>query len=745
MSSSPPPSPFRIAVVGIGAVARESLLPVLAGHPGVVLGPLVDRDERRAREMAAAYGVSAVLTDMSALTTSMVDGVILATPPAHHAAATIALASKGLHVLVEKPMAIALADAEAMVKAADAAHVALSVGLYRRFLPSIQLLRTLIAQREFGRMLSVDAEEGGPYGWPLATLDVLRRSTGGGGTLIDLGSHVIDVVLFVTGGAPSLERYQDNERGGIETDCLLHAALATADGPVPFRLEMSRTRELRGSIVVTCEDAVLELPRASFTEVKVRRRQMPESAAPIELNASWPGVSSFIGYEAFRREIDDWIEAARTGHDPVLSGRSVVPTVGLIESAYANRTPLVAPVEDAPSTLPVIHHTRRRVLVTGAGGFLGGRAVDLLRDHYGYEVAPLVREPKGAARLARRPNEILLGDICSPADMARALAGCDAVVHCAVGTSWKPDETRRVTVDGTRVVAEAALAAGVKRFVHISTLFVHQRDGLTRIDETTPLAPPAGDDYGRNKLAAEQALAAVAARGLSTIILRPTRIYGPYSRTFTLRPLKAMTEGRLAVGGDAQVPGNMVYVDNVIAAIAGALEAPDSLSGAAYLVTDSTQVSLQEFYTYFGAPTGHAPRLLPDAKSDGGTQESPGFGRRLVSGAVTIARSPELRGIVRRVFETDPIGTLPRRVWERSPALQQRLLKRFGADAAVVYRRAADGQEETLIYFGERALVAGAKAERDLALTYIPAAEAMALTLEWARYARVLPAPGRPS
>src|SRR5947207_15600964 len=111
--------------------------------------------------------------------------------------------------------------------------------------------------------------------------------------------------------------------------------------------------------------------------------------------------------------------------------------------------------------------------------------------------------------------------------MDRALKGCDAVVHCAVGTSWKPEETRRVTIEGTRLVAEAALAAGVKRFVHISTLFVHQREGVPIIDESVPLAPPRGDSYGQNKLAAEQALASVAAKGLSTVILRPTRNDGP--------------------------------------------------------------------------------------------------------------------------------------------------------------------------------------------------------------------------
>src|SRR5262249_33609705 len=152
---------------------------------------------------------------------------------------------------------------------------------------------------------------------------------------------------------------------------------------------------------------------------------------------------------------------------------------------------------------------------------------------------------------------------------------------------------------------------GVKRFVHISTLFVHRRESVQVIEETVPLEPSRDDSYGQNKLAAERALAEVGRRGLRTIVLRPTRIYGPFSKTFTERPLKALADGRLVIGGDATVPANMVYVDNVVEAIACALEAPDELAGSAYLITDSDQRSLQDFYNYFGQPTGQFVRLRP--------------------------------------------------------------------------------------------------------------------------------------
>jgi nucleoside-diphosphate-sugar epimerase len=349
-----------------------------------------------------------------------------------------------------------------------------------------------------------------------------------------------------------------------------------------------------------------------------------------------------------------------------------------------------------------------------------------------------VRSPRSAARLARWPGEIAIGDVCSAGDMARAVQGCDAVVHCAVGTAWPPDAARKVTIEGTRTVAEAARAAGVRRFVHISTLFVHRRDVDGEITEATPLEPPARDDYGQAKLAAERALADVARGGLSTIVLRPARIYGPFSKTFTIRPLQAISERRFAIAGDSSVPANMVYVDNVVEAIARALEAPDGHSGAAFLVSDPEQVSLGEFYDFFGREAGVTIDTVPEPE----TLNAPatGLGRRWMSAVRTIATSPEFRGIVRRIIETDPIGALPRKLWNRSPEFQASMLRRFGSSPAVVYRPGAAGGVERLVYNGERARVSVGKLERDLGFTALVRRDrAMALTLDWARHARLLP------
>src|SRR6476619_807968 len=121
MSPTSSPNPFRVAIVGCGAVTKASLLPVLSGHDRIKVVALVDRDVTRARELADAYGITRAESDVSAITRAEADGIVLATPPAHHAPASIALAGIGFHVVVEKPMAISGADAAAMVEAAERA------------------------------------------------------------------------------------------------------------------------------------------------------------------------------------------------------------------------------------------------------------------------------------------------------------------------------------------------------------------------------------------------------------------------------------------------------------------------------------------------------------------------------------------------------------------------------------------------------------------------------------------------
>lgn len=759
------PPKLRLALVGCGAIAQQMHLPVLAGHEGLMLAALVDRDRARAAALARAYGVPQAMADLADLPADSIDAAILATPPAHHAPGAIALLERGVHVLVEKPMATRLADAQAMCAAAESAGRTLAVGFFRRFYPSIRLLKGLLEGGAWGRALRFAAEGGGMYAWAAATLGNMRRELAGGGVLIDYGSHVLDLLLFLFEEPAEVLDYADNSLGGVEADCRLRLRLRQRGEPVEGTVELARTRELGNWIRVECERGRLEF---SFTD-RFRVRIVPQEgsvadavggrARGVALSAGWEGENEEVSwYETFRLQIDDWLEAIRTGRRPLCDGRSALAGMRVIEACYsrggAGQLPepwvwegALRGVAGSEGGVPAATATpRRRVLVTGATGFIGARVAEVLHLKEGFEMRALVHSPASAARLARLPVELVQGDLKDAAAVRRLVEGCQGVVHCAVGTAWgQRREIFAVTVGGTRHLAEAALEAGA-RLVHLSTISVYGDDLALRgtIDESRPPAPIRGSDYGESKLAAEQVVVAAARRGLEAVILRPARVYGPFSRIFIQRPVPAIARGAFRWLGDPDVPADMVYVDNVVAAIVAALSAPAAAArGEAYNVGEENGISWREFYQFFAERLGvelAAPVI--DVSVARGSVHQPAWYNPVAWGRAVreVVTSAEFKGLGRRVLATPPLGSAPRWVLESFPAMERLARRLVGADGSLpVYRRQAPAPQDWVEMGSGGAEVSIAKARRMLGYDPPVSLErGLELTWQWVEYARLV-------
>lgn len=738
-----PEGPLRVAVIGCGAITQGYHLPVLAGHEGVRLAALVDRDVARARELAALYGVPTVLGDASELTAELVDGAIVATPPFHHASCCIDLAKKGIHVLVEKPMAITAADGRAMVQAARQAGVVLTAGYFRRLFPAVRLLRAAMDAEALGRVIGFDAEEGGEYTWGLATLSNLRKDQGGGGPLMDIGSHVLDVLLYLFPGAYEVIEYRDNSLGGIETDCLARLRLSGQGGAVEGRVELSRTRALRSTLRVLCERGTLELRTGEHLKLSVLPEGVeltdPDRGEPrgFALAAGWADQAERVGYEAYREEIDDWVTAVRTGRPARLGAESALRVVELIEACYKGRAggmdePWVFEGVPAQPKRP-----RGRVLITGASGFIGCRAAELLHLAEGWQVRAMVHRPASAARLARLPIEMVQGDLKSPQDLARAVEGCDAIVHCAIGTAYgQPREIFAVTVGGTKNLLEAARKAGVKRFVHLSSIAVHGLGVQGVIDEATPVRPPRGDDYSESKAAAEAAVLAAAKAGLHAVVLRPGNVYGPFGKTFVVNPIKYLKKGNLLLVGSAATASNTVYVDNLVHAIIRGLDA-EGLAGEVFTISDGDELTWGEYYGYFAAGLGAALKTADADEPPAARAGLFGWAKRWWRSSIDVLRSAEMRALGKRVLNGHPIGTVPRWLLERSPWLDRRVRKMVGTEAAVIYRRPQAAAPAMMKVRPRPGLIRVDKARQKLGYQPpVPRERAMELTLAWVREAR---------
>ena len=753
---------IRIAVIGCGAVSREMHMPVLSGHEGVEVTALVDRDLERARALAREYRIRTVLSDASELTRDLADAVIICTPPAHHAAATVELAGRGFHILVEKPIATRYEDACNAVAAAEQAGVVLCVPVFRRLLPATRMMRGLIDSGVLGRPVSFDVEEGGIYDWPAATLANMKKESAGGGVLIDFGSHTIDRLLTFFDGPGEILDYRDNNRGGgVESDCEVRLRFSHAGQPIDGRVELSRTRNLRNSFRVVCEHGTLELGSHERFNVRVlpdKRSATDRGTGEVrdyELSAGWSQEIPSPWFESIRAQIDDWLGAIRSGQQPLLAGSTILPSLKLITDCYAREPKLYAePGIDSRLVAYAGLGPAKRVLVTGATGFIGGRLAEVLALRDGWKVRALVHNPARASRLAGLPVEMVVGEVSGSADASKLVEGCDAVVHCAFGKTW--GDTRKivdVTVGGTRQLALAARAAGVERFVHISTFAVHDlmKEGV--IDEGAPIcrqkSDPGSTIYAATKADAEDAIRQEAAAGLSAMIIRLPNVYGPYSNIFTIGPLEALLRGQLQLVGKAELPSNTVHVDNVVEAISCGLAAADRVvHGETFLLGGESPLTWADYFAWFSRETGIEPRVISDGDL---ARRQPGFSLTQwlatpFRGGVSLVKSGESQAFARRLVETQPLHYL---VGAGVSLLPDRARKRFGKILGVgiprMYMRERDRTVATYMEFGlTRPGINSAKIEK--VLGYRPAVErdrAMTETLEWLRHARILPRSAR--
>ena len=192
-------------------------------------------------------------------------------------------------------------------------------------------------------------------------------------------------------------------------------------------------------------------------------------------------------------------------------------------------------------------------------------------------------------------------------DAAAAMKGVTHVVHCAYSSA--PESV----VEGTRTLLVAALAAGVERFVYVSTAEVYGARHTGEIDESTPTLH-SGSAYGDSKIDAESVCREFHQRGLSTAIVRPSIVYGPCGMSWTVGVAKRLQSGRWTeFEGYGDGICNAVYVDDLVSAILLAAHHP-AASGEAFNVNGPGKITWNEYFRKLNS----AMQLPPLSKQSAG-------------------------------------------------------------------------------------------------------------------------------
>ncbi len=196
--------PLRVGIIGAGAIAEHAHLPGYHQLSGEVeIAAIADIDLARAQLMAHQFGIQTVVTDYrELLEMPNLDAVSICTPNALHAEQTVAALRASKHVLCEKPMALSVADADLMHQVSTQTGKILMVGFTHRFMKANQWIKKQLTDGLIGDLYSIRdrfSHEGPYQSWNAVSDWFYKKELAGGGALLDMGIHAIDLLRYFAG------------------------------------------------------------------------------------------------------------------------------------------------------------------------------------------------------------------------------------------------------------------------------------------------------------------------------------------------------------------------------------------------------------------------------------------------------------------------------------------------------------------------------------------------------------------
>lgn len=362
----------RVGVIGCGAIARLAHLPVLGRVPGARIIALADPDSA-ARRVAAHAAPSATLYGdfRDLLARPDVDAVVIALPTALHAAVATDAIERGKHIYLEKPLASTLDEARAITAAAERAPApqVRALGFNYRFNPLLARARAHIVAGAIGRVIAMQTVFSTP---PRGVVAWKRTRASGGGALLDLGSHHIDLARWLLDD-DVVTVSADIRSQQHEDDCAtLRLSLATGTIVQSFfslaSVEEDRISIFgeRGRIVIDRYGSLDVVVDAPLQRARRTARIMRLLRAPLALRYALAKRRSVAHEPSYRRALAHFIEAAggaRFAGASFMDGERVAAVIDAAERSA--RTATVVSLADAttPRYAPAV--SAARVLIAG--------------------------------------------------------------------------------------------------------------------------------------------------------------------------------------------------------------------------------------------------------------------------------------------------------------------------------------------------------------------------------------------
>lgn len=337
-----------IALLGCGAVSQYYYTPALKSLEKrrlLQVKALFDPNSARTAQLNKVFRSAICLRNLSELSQLDIDLAIVASPPGYHAEQAIELLKSGVSVLCEKPMAGTVGEGEAMVEAAGAARGVLAIGLYRRFFSATQAIRDLLSLQLLGEIKSFYFSEGGIFRWPVKCSSFFKRATAQGGVLLDIGVHVLDLLIWWLGEAAEV-RYEDDAIGGVEANCRITLKFSAG---FSGEVRLSRDCSIPSRYVIECtkgwlgwnvhEGDIIELG-LDETRLSIRTGvygNKCKNMSTVKLQSAASLEEAFVG------QIYNVLAAIQGKEQLVVPGEEGLKSIRLMEKCYRQRALMPMP------------------------------------------------------------------------------------------------------------------------------------------------------------------------------------------------------------------------------------------------------------------------------------------------------------------------------------------------------------------------------------------------------------------
>ncbi|MEE8107098.1 MAG: NAD-dependent epimerase/dehydratase family protein [Planctomycetota bacterium] len=625
-------SKTRVAVVGAGFISDVHLGSLRALGEIVETVGLCDMDGGRARAAQEKWGLKESFTDLDEMVAKVrPDAVHILTPPPTHAELSKRLLSQGIHVFLEKPMALSTAEADGILSTAAEGGGTLGVNHNATSFPAFSALLDDIAAHRLGRIQHVSV-----------VLNLPLRQLIAGDFKHWMFAHPRNIVFESLYHPFSQVRALLGSVVSMESNPLGHRRLTRdLDFYDTWQLSMECERGTAqiffscakdyaaNRLVVLGQDAAADIDVFGNNYTRRGRTKYPEffdtflwnRRAASELRRS--GRSTLLNYVfstlklkgrsdpfylSTAHRVRAFYEALRLGGTVPEGGAEGKAVVRYCELAAAG-----VPEPRAVEAPPTPAERTGETLVIGGTGFMGRHLIRRLLDD-GHDLRVMMRRPDLVPEFLSDPRiRVVAGDITDPESMLAAVCGARFVYHLAAAAPDSWNAAKRIIVEGTRNVAEACAKAGVERLFYTSTIATYYLGGTGPVREDTPIDPgfEKRSFYARAKAESEHLLEKMhAERGLNVLIFRPGVVVGRYGRPphsavgYWVNATNAVAWGI----GDQPMP--LVLVGDCADALARAAKMQDVTLRSFNLVGD-VRLTPREYVKELAAATGREIRLHP--------------------------------------------------------------------------------------------------------------------------------------